>query len=100
MRLTPAQIQTVLRTVAEHAGDSAATYLFGSRLNDQARGGDLDLLVETARPMPLLERARLQLDLETRLGLPVDVIVHGPGTPVSTFQQLVRARAQPLRLPT
>jgi predicted nucleotidyltransferase len=89
----------VLRTVAEHAGDSAATYLFGSRLNDQARGGDLDLLVETAAPMSLLERARLQLDLETQLGLPVDVIVFGPGTPVSPFQQVARARAQPLTPP-
>lgn len=100
IRLTPDQVQTVLRIVAKHAGDSAATYLFGSRLDDQARGGDLDLIVETAAPMPLLERARLQLDLEDQLGLPVDLIVQGPDAPVSSFQQLARARAQPLRLPT
>jgi hypothetical protein len=42
----------------------------------------------------------LQLDLETRLGLPVDLVVLGPGAPVSAFQQLARARAKPLRLPT
>ena len=99
MRLTPVQIQTVLRIVSEHAGQSARTYLFGSRLDDRARGGDLDLLVETSTPMLLLERARLQLDLETQLGLPVDLIVHGHGTAASPFQQLARARAQPLRLP-
>lgn len=100
MRLTPAQVQTVVRIVSEHAGDAARTYLFGSRLDDRARGGDIDLLVETAVSMPLLERARLQLDLETQLGLPVDVIVQGRGTPVSPFQQLARARAQPLSAPT
>lgn len=101
MRLTPAQIQTVLRIVSDHVGQSARTYLFGSRLDDRARGGDLDLLVETANatPMPLLERARLQLELETQLGLPVDLIVHAHGTVASSFQQLARARAQPLRLP-
>ena len=100
MRLTSAQIQTVLRIVSEHAGDSACTYLFGSRLDDQARGGDIDLLVETAASMPLLERARLQLDLETQLGLPVDLIVQGRDAPVSSFQHLARARAQPLSRPT
>lgn len=99
MRLTPAQVQTVLRIVAEYAGDSARTYLFGSRLDDQARGGDIDLLVETTAAMPLLERARLQLDLETQLGLPVDLIVQGGGTSVSPFQQLARARARPLSAP-
>ncbi|MBK1619495.1 hypothetical protein CKO42_13825 [Lamprobacter modestohalophilus] len=100
MRLTPIQIEAILRIVSEHAGQSARTYLFGSRLDDRARGGDLDLLVETATPMPLLERARLQLDLETQLGLPVDLIVDDHDRAASPFQQLARARAQPLRLPT
>ena len=99
MRLTPAQVQTVLHIVAEHAGDAACTYLFGSRLDDRARGGDIDLLVETAASMSLLERARLQLDLETQLGLPVDLMVQGGGTPASPFQQLARARARPLSAP-
>jgi hypothetical protein len=62
MRLTADQIHTVLRTVAEHAGAAAATDQFDSRLDDQARGGDLDLLVEAETPMPLVARARLQRD--------------------------------------
>ncbi len=99
MRLPPDPLQTALRTVAEHAGAEAATDLFGSRLDDQARGGDLDLLVEAETPMSLLARAHLQLDPETQLGLPVDVVVMGPGTPVSGFQQLARACGQHLRLP-
>jgi uncharacterized protein len=96
MRLTPAQVQMIVRTVCDHAGPAAHTYLFGSRLDDHARGGDVDLFVEAPEPMPLLDRARLQLALETRLELPVDVIVHSPGAPVSPFQQLARLRAQPL----
>lgn len=50
--------------------------------------------------MPLLEHARLQLDLENRLGLPVDLLVQGRGIPGSPFQRLARARAVPLRMPT
>lgn len=100
MRLTPAQVQIILGTVQDYAGSSAQTSLFGSRLDDQARGGDVDLFVETPAPMSLLDRARLQLALETRLELPVDVIVHSPEAPVSPFQQLARLRAQPLSLPT
>ncbi len=99
MRLIPEQVQTVLQTISEHAGRSASACLFGSRLDDQARGGDVDLFVETASPLTLLERARLRLDLENRLGLPVDLLVHRRGTPISPFQQIARSRSMPLRVP-
>ena len=99
MRLTPAQIRIVLQTISEHAGRSASAYLFGSRLNDEARGGDVDLFIETATPLTLLARARLQRDLENRLELPVDIVVHRRGPPSSPFQQIARAHAVPLRMP-
>lgn len=46
MRVTPAQRQSIKQVVAEIAGNDANVFVFGSRVDDNKRGGDLDLLVE------------------------------------------------------
>ncbi len=70
MRLTPEQIQIIRRTVAEIAGPKARVRLFGSRLDDQLKGGDIDLLVEMPDPVEnaAVLGARLEASLELRLG--------------------------------
>lgn len=45
MRLTPVQQQLVPRLVHRHFGQRARVWLFGSRVDDRARGGDFDFLV-------------------------------------------------------
>ena len=47
MRLQSKEIQTIIRIAKEIYGESVKVYLFGSRLNDEKRGGDIDLLVRT-----------------------------------------------------
>mgnify|MGYP005847460419 CR=1 FL=1 len=46
MRVSQQQREEIRRAVRELAGEQARARLFGSRLDDQARGGDIDLLVE------------------------------------------------------
>lgn len=46
MRVSTAEAERIRAIVRDLAGDNARVYLFGSRLDDDARGGDLDLLVE------------------------------------------------------
>lgn len=47
MRLTAAQIESI-KTSADRVLDAPnRVWLFGSRVNDAQRGGDIDLLVET-----------------------------------------------------
>lgn len=47
MRLQSKEIQTIIRVAQEIYGDGVKVYLFGSRLYDSKRGGDIDLLVRT-----------------------------------------------------
>jgi predicted nucleotidyltransferase len=47
MRLTTQQVTAIKQITAECFGDGALVYLFGSRLDDKHRGGDIDLYIET-----------------------------------------------------
>lgn len=47
MRLTPEQIDAINQTAHAVLGASARVTLFGSRVDDSKRGGDIDLLFET-----------------------------------------------------
>ena len=47
MRLTPAQHSAIRTTATEIFGEDAIIWLFGSRVDDDKRGGDIDLLIET-----------------------------------------------------
>lgn len=96
MRLIPQQIENIHRITVRYLGDGCRAYLFGSRLDDKARGGDVDLLVETPSATPRLTKARLKSALEHNLNLPVDLIVVSKQQPLSSFQRIVRSQAVPV----
>ena len=77
MRLSPDQVQAIRQTAHRVLGAGAAIWLFGSRLDDRVKGGDVDLYVE-AEPHPLLDEIRCKVELEESLNLPVDLIVRAP----------------------
>lgn len=60
MRLTAPQIQTIKQVALEVFGSAAQVYLFGSRTDEQRRGGDIDLYV--TQP-PLSPEAQLDAKL-------------------------------------
>lgn len=86
MRITPAQTEIITQSVHRHLGETARMWLFGSRLDDQKRGGDIDLYVETG-PHPLMNELRCKVQLEDALEMPVDLIVrpHDDGTPIANI---------------
>lgn len=47
MRLSVPQIQVIKNAVDQVLAAQNQVWLFGSRVNDNARGGDIDLFVET-----------------------------------------------------
>lgn len=81
MRLTPEQIHAIHTSAAQVAGQGARVWLFGSRVHDQERGGDVDLLLELDEPVS--EPAQLAARLSARVsramyGRNVDVVVKAP----------------------
>jgi predicted nucleotidyltransferase len=81
MRLSKRQADDIVRLARELAGTTASVRLFGSRTNDLARGGDVDLLLELPEPVenPALLAARLSARVSRQLaGRQVDVVILAP----------------------
>jgi predicted nucleotidyltransferase len=75
MRLSVLQQQSILETLYQNFGLATKVWLFGSRVDDSRRGGDVDLYVETGKVSTLLMKLRCKIALEEKLELPVDLIV-------------------------
>ena len=81
MRISEQQAQSIRQIVRETAGVAARVRLFGSRLDDAARGGDLDLLVEIPSSVdrPAALAARLSARISRAMdGRSVDVVLLAP----------------------
>lgn len=76
MRLQPKEIQTIVKVAKDIYGEGVKVYLFGSRLDDEKRGGDIDLLVRTeGKKENILARIRMIARLKLHLGdQKIDVI--------------------------
>jgi predicted nucleotidyltransferase len=98
MRLTKQQIHTIIQTVSRLAGTGASVYLFGSRLNDQAKGGDIDLFIESDTPLSVIHRAGIKMELEKQLDLPIDIVLKIRGAVATPFQIIAQSRAVQLEI--
>ena len=98
MRLTKEQIHTINQTVSRLAGAKALVHLFGSRLNDQAKGGDIDLLIESDLALSLMQRAKIKMELESQLGLPVDIVSKVRGNVATAFQIIAQYNSAQLEI--
>ncbi|MFT5722658.1 MAG: putative nucleotidyltransferase [Motiliproteus sp.] len=81
MRITTDQQAFILIQVKDTFGDEAQVLLFGSRVDDTASGGDVDLLVEVPSPVdhPALQSSRLAARISRYMqGRKIDVVVDAP----------------------
>lgn len=83
MRLTPTQQTAILDCAHRHFGADARVWLFGSRVDDQKRGGDIDLWVEcheTDVSALMDQKLHFLVDLQRRIGeQKIDVVLSYPG---------------------
>ena len=97
MRLNREQTERIRRAVRQVAGESASVTLFGSRLDDAAKGGDIDLLVTV--PYTVNDPAMLVARLVARVSLllggrKVDVLLSAPNLERQSIHQVARDEGQ------
>lgn len=81
MRLTDSERRSIRQVVSDLTGGRAQAIIFGSRLDDLARGGDIDLLVESpeAVDQPARLAALIGARLEAEFGEQrIDVLIDAP----------------------
>lgn len=81
MRLTDYQAQAIRQLAHQVGGNQSRVRIFGSRLDDTAHGGDLDLMLELPEPVnnPALMAAQMSaLVSRVMFGRKVDVLLSAP----------------------
>lgn len=81
MRISSVQVLAIKEQVRRIAGEDAGVRVFGSRLDDAALGGDLDLMLELPQFVdnPALLSARVAAQVSRVMnGRRVDVILSAP----------------------
>jgi predicted nucleotidyltransferase len=94
MRLNTEQIQTIKKEAAHFFGAQAEVWLFGSRVDDAAKGGDIDLYVRaTSGDADELANSRFAFlaRLKRRMGdRKIDLVLQREGGEVLPIYQLAR----------
>lgn len=67
MRLNQKERDTIAQAARDAFVPGTAVFLFGSRANDDRRGGDIDLLVETPRSMSPEEQVKRRTRFVARI---------------------------------
>ena len=80
MRLSSEQITSIKSAVSEVFGPETRAWLFGSRVDDTAKGGDIDLYIEAKlADSPTISKTKLLMKLWASIGVQkIDIIVRQP----------------------
>jgi predicted nucleotidyltransferase len=81
MRLTAFEIDAIRRCARRHFGEHCVVRLFGSRVDDARRGGDIDLHIEseTIDQATLTKEIMFRKELKDIIGeQQIDVLVRAP----------------------
>ncbi len=90
MRLQPAEVKAIKAEAAAIFGPSVVVRLFGSRVDDARRGGDIDLYLDVDADRCTLEREiKFQVRLEKILGeRKIDVVLHPHRSPLQPIDRV------------
>lgn len=83
MRLSPSDIIHIKQAVRRSFGEAATVYLFGSRQYEEAKGGDIDLLIQSDNTQNLLKK-KLAFLSELKLAIgdqKIDVLIRSMNRP-------------------
>lgn len=95
MRLTPLQQAFIKQTLKEVCPQATQVLLFGSRVDDQAKGGDVDLMIEFATPVdnPAWVSAQFGAKVSRAMhGRKVDVLLSAPNLSHLSIHDVAKAQ--------
>ena len=90
MRLSPRELAAIRQTLSDF-DQGSRLWLFGSRVDDAARGGDIDLYWEVSRPISLRQSLALEYRLAALCDTQVDLLVRNPGQAELPIHQIARS---------
>lgn len=98
MRLSKFQIQTILDGVEKFCGKDAKVWLFGSRVDDLKKGGDIDLYVEIDPNISILDaKLKLMSFFELKMGeQKIDILIRSTDQPISAMHDVAKSTGQQL----
>ena len=78
MRLTKDDIVIIKSTILKYIPD-AKIFLFGSRVDDRKKGGDIDIFVQTSEKITLKEEIKILTEIEINgIDRKVDLVIQAP----------------------
>lgn len=77
MRLKPNELFAI-RAILSELDPGGQIYLYGSRVDDSRRGGDIDVYLKASRPIDLKSQLRAQYRLQQACQTHVDLRVKSP----------------------
>jgi predicted nucleotidyltransferase len=93
VRLPAHQARAIREKAQADFGPNTRVLLFGSRADDRARGGDIDLLLEVDHPVSnrAAAGARFAAELQIALGdQRIDILIVDPSTPPEPIHDAAR----------
>jgi hypothetical protein len=91
MRITPHQREVIVRTAREVFGDDIVVRLFGSRADDNKKGGDIYLFIDARGVVPNKTKKAISLasKVSIKMGdtIPIDVVIKDDKTDIKLIHQ-------------
>lgn len=81
MRLKSTELDIIHQCVVDLFSEEVDVWLFGSKVDDSARGGDIDIMIDSSSEVvsPALQSARLSASISRKMaGRKVDVVIAAP----------------------
>ncbi len=95
MRLKP-EIKKFITETAKSLFPNSEMYLFGSRLNNHSRGGDIDILILSEEKIDRKLLRKFRIEFYKKFGWQKIDLVNFTKEENSTFKQLILPNAQQL----
>ncbi len=79
MRISDFEKQQFVQIGHQYFGSTADIYLFGSRVDDNKKGGDIDLYIESTMPVDMESKLKFLMEIERKVTTrKVDVVIKSP----------------------